>query len=134
MKIERIKHIDTARLLKQNGFSLPTTSCFNSNGLVQNDIDSYNWNNTQRSGIVLNSYSRPLLATVTKWLREEFHYHIEVVYVSNMNKWSVNYQKLEEDVKVKHASLDFAFDKYIFDTYEEAEECAIEAVLKELVM
>ena len=70
---------ETAKLLKEKGFDVPTNYFYNNDGLVCRGCSSYNWNDEGEYDDGLQDYSRPLIWTVMKWLRENHNMFIRII-------------------------------------------------------
>ena len=111
---------ETAKLLKEKGFKELTYACFTNGG---DDIYGYR--------AVGDDIMRPTLQMAMKWLREKYHYYIQVMLDSwtcgGHSGYYVVIQKTDSDFDMM---LQDAVDEVFYQTYEEACEEAIRYCLE----
>ena len=109
--------VETAKLLKEKGFTLPVKKFY-----------SKNWNSFALD------VSRPSQSSVMKWLREVHHYYIQVMLDSWCCGGHLGYyvviQKTDSDFEMM---LQDAVDEVFYQTYEQACEAAIKYCLEKLI-
>lgn len=114
---------ETAKLLKEKGFDVPTKEFYSEAGKTLSGACSYNWNDDE------GDCSRPSLWLAMKWLREVHNLFILVEFSTfEFSKerpfmWSIRYQKVDGD---------YIGGTY-HPTYEKACESAIKYCLEELI-
>lgn len=119
---------ETAKLLKEKGFDEPVERFFNADGLPCRGESAYNWNDCADVGEEAKDYSRPSLQMAMKWLREEKHIPIEILWHYDSNS------DVEEWCFVHHAELRILpNDIEYYETYEQACEQAIKYCLENLI-
>lgn len=114
---------ETAKLLKEKGFTLPVKNYYS---LYTEDV-KYNLQKKYGAKKNWNAFafavSRPSQSLVMKWLREVHNIALNVCYLLGM--WS--YSVYRTDVSSS------GFNSEDFDTYEEACEAAILYAIKNLI-
>lgn len=120
---------ETAKLLKEKGFDVPTKYFFNTNGLCCQGENSYNWDDDKDVDDVCEDYSRPSIYVAMKWLRKEHEIFISpntsflypIRYYCEIFCYGDNL-KTQQDVTTEN-----------FESPEEACEAAIKYCLKNLI-
>lgn len=109
--------VETAKLLKEKGFTFPVKKSY-----------SKNWNSFALA------VSIPSQSLVMKWLREVHHYYIQVMFDSWASGRRLGYfveiQKTDSDFEMM---LHYVVDEMFYKTYEEAAEAAIKYCLENLI-
>lgn len=119
---------ETAKLLKEKGFDWEThrSYLFNDNVFVPADISDLPY---RKDAIRI-----PTLQMVIKWLREVYHYYIQIMLDSWVRGGRLGYyvvlQKTDSDFEMM---LQDAFDDAFYQTYEEAAEAGIKYCLENLI-
>lgn len=124
---------ETAKLLKEKGFDVPTKYFFNTNGLCCQGENSYNWNDDKDVDDVCEDYSRPSIYVAMKWLRGVHNIFIDIVSRFSMNAdkdvcFSYSCKKLIGTYKSCYEHSDGEWWNY-----EEACEAAIKYCLENLI-
>ena len=122
---------ETAKLLKEKGFNIPTWTHYEDN----NEIvfgDNYNWNNSP-----LGQISAPTLQMAIKWLRIEHNIHIEphIVRTARSYGYMPNYVDLKNlTPNLPFNGFDFNNpDKYVCSTPGKACEVTMLYCLENLI-
>lgn len=118
---------ETAKLLKEKGFDGQCLSKYNSNGCI--------WDNIRYDGMLLGNndifpqeYLAPTLQMAMKWLREEKHIPVEILWRYDVDS------DMEEWYFIHHVELRILpYNIEYYETYEEACEAAIKYCLENLV-
>lgn len=115
--------LETAKLLKEIGFDIPTERFYNESGTYCCGASAYNWNDDDGEDC-----SRPTLQMAMKYLREVhkleiYPYH---QYSQDGNKWWFEIVKFPSPVSDYESNA-------IYATYEEACEEAIKYCLENLI-
>lgn len=116
--------LDTAKILKEKGFNIPTYSYYDSDGdtIINKKYDGY-WELSKISNEELNNgWSRPTHQLVVAWLREIHHIIINVFACEhpNGNMWEVDIAKHDDDFSL--ISVDKIYD---YENYNYAMEVGI---------
>ena len=126
---------ETAKLLKEKGFTENCIMRYNRVGDLVEEAYKFNWN------FQTIDYSAPTLQMAMKWLREEYNLFIEIqCYGCEANEkahFEFSYvisEYVQFDNKIcTTVGLDEKKAKSQFKSYEEACEAAIEYCLKNLI-
>lgn len=122
---------ETAKLLKEKGFDVPTKYFFNTNGLCCQGENSYNWNDDKDVDDVCEDYSRPSIYVAMKWLRNKHDIVCSVGLFTDLPEtppyWSFNILN-QSKANVMYEAFDIKCE-----TYEEASEAAIKYCLENLI-
>ena len=117
---------ETAKLLKEKGFVTDNITI-----LVSNDNNHFVSGNSGCDFLLQNGYEvypAPTLQIAMKWLREEKHIPIEILWHYDSNS------DAEEWYFIHHAELRILpNDIEYYETYEEATEAAIKYCLENLI-
>lgn len=129
MITEDYVNFETAKLLKEKGFDVPTKYFFNTNGLCCQGESAYDWNDDKDVDDVYEDYSRPSIYVAMKWLREVHYIFIRpntsflypIRYYCEIFCYGDNL-KTQQDVTTEN-----------FESPEEACEAAIKYCLENLI-
>jgi hypothetical protein len=125
---------ETAKLLKEKGFDVPTKYFFNTNGLCCQGENSYNWNDDKDVDDVCEDYSRPSIYVAMKWLREVHNLHISIEMGFDVdNRQYFFFAPSICKFSNKTGEYQTPFGEKEFDTYEQATEAAIKYCLENLI-
>lgn len=135
--VEELIEFQTAILAKEKGFDIEVLNQFNkdgeSNTYENYDFIEYDWNDDK---VLLPNikgypfYSRPSQSLLKKWLREQHHFHIEIVYKNAELMFGYKLIRLN----VEYEAIDNLSKTYscVPWSYEEALEEALKVVLKRI--
>lgn len=119
---EQFVSFDTAKLLKEAGFDVPTSTHYSNSGEVWWSSIPEDNNNDKSC----KACSRPTLALAARWLREVhgIHVGIDLVYIKPMTgKW-ICFIRFTDDCGNPYCSTGW------FDRYEEALETGLREAIK----
>ena len=113
---------ETAKLLKEKGFDVPTERFYTENGRTLSGAYSYNWNDDE------GDCSRPSLWLAMKWLREVHKLYCDirvgdgdfVIDIISLKDGEFGCEAAEPE-------------SCVYPTYEEAAEAAIKDCLENLI-
>lgn len=119
---------ETAKLLKEKGFDVPTERFYNEDGKQLCGASSYNWNEDE------GDYSRPTTQMATKWLKENFNI-APVPYATSIGWYFEVFDLTKRDITgcALLYQVGIPSKEDTFDTYEEACDAAIKYCLENLI-
>ena len=116
---------DTAVLLKEKGFDVPTREHYYSNGIMSSVITEYNqWNDNS------DMFSAPTQQLTMRWLRETTNYELNVFCTEVDENFKRGYSyDIYNVIDVEEKS----YQEHGFNTYEEAVEAALKCCLEHCI-
>lgn len=115
---------ETAKLLKEKGFDIPTEKFYNKRGTSWFCASAYDWNYAGEE------YSRPTLQMAMKYLREVHSLYIDIVTSFSQNGICYTFS-CSNTMDLIQGTKGISYHEY--QTYEEACEEAIKYCLENLI-
>ena len=129
---EQFVSFDTAKLLKEAGFDVPTRGTWRMNytvdaafvehfyGQTTDDISRHSADGFQ------HEYLAPTQALAARWLREVHHYAVCVWYSAEHEKWFYAHGNLDNMM----FDEEYSISDFIYDSYEQAFEAGLQEAIK----
>ena len=123
---------DTAKLLREAGFDVPTrgiwrTTRTSDSGFVEHNCkqttDDLCWNSSDGFQY---EYLAPTQSLAVRWLREVHHYAVCAWYSAEYKKWFYAYGNLNNAM----FDEEYNISDFIYDSYEQALESGLQEVIK----
>ena len=119
---EQFVSFDTARMLKEAGFDVPTSTHYSNSGEVWQSSAPEDYNDNKSC----KACSRPTQALAARWLRGVHHYAVCVWYSAEHEKWFYAHGNLDNMM----FDEEYSISEFIYDSYEEALEAGLKHGLK----
>lgn len=122
---EQFVSFDTARMLKEAGFDVPTRKYYE----VDDDGEAtrlFDHGTYDHNRFGYKEYSCPTQALASRWLRETHHYAICVWFSKDHEKWFYAHGDMDNMA----FDTDYNISEFIFDSYEEAFEAGLQEAIK----
>ena len=113
---------DTAKMLKEAGFDVPTSTHYSNSGEVWQSSAPEDYNDDKSC----KACSRPTQALAARWLREAYHYAVCVWFSKDHEKWFYAHGNMDNIV----FDTDYCISEYIYDSYEEGLEAGLQEAVK----